>query len=189
MKPRPVFLKPALLLSLAFLVASYTCPVMVPKAHALYWEDEGDEDNNPNEVKRRPSHFDLFDWVGDLEHDAKKKGYQDMDNHDKGPDVNNDARTLVLVTSGVVGLGAGLFLGDEFSGSDADRTDNMFIFGALGLGAGVAVGALIMPADYHVDQQARTDFLKLRQAWLQDPVRMDVAKAFHPSQVSFQLQF
>jgi hypothetical protein len=189
MKMNPSFLKKALAIFLALQLTSFACPLFVPKAHALYWEDEGDDGNDPKEIKRRPSHFDMFDWVGDMEKDAKKKGYQDQDNHDKGPPVNNDDRTLELVTCGAVGLGAGLFLGYEFSGSAADQTDNMFIGGAVGLGLGVAVGALIMPHDYNVDQQTRTDFLKQRQAWLEDPVQLQVSKAFQPSQVSFQLQF
>jgi hypothetical protein len=112
-----------------------------------------------------------------------------MDNHDKGPGVNGDAQALVLVTSGIVGLGAGLFLAYEFSGPNDNVTANMFVGGAIGLGAGLGVGALIMPHDYNVNPIAQNDFLKARQAWLQDPVRMQVAQAFHPSQVNLTLKF
>jgi len=182
------FLKKTILLALAIQVVGLT-PLLAPRAHALYWEDDGDEGNNPNEVKQRPDHFGVFDWVDDLNKDSKKKSYQDMDNHDKGPEVNNGARALVLITSGVVGLGAGLFLSYEFSGPNDNVTSNMFIGGAIGLGAGIAVGALIMPRDYEVDQRAQNDFLKQRQAWLQDPINLQVRQAFHPSQVSFSLKF
>jgi hypothetical protein len=162
---------------------------MVPPAHALFWEDAQDDDNNPSETHNRPDHFSLFDWVGDIDQNAKKGHYKEMDNHDHGPSVNNGDRTLVVVTSAVVGLGTGLFLSYEFTENNSDLTSNMFVGGALGLCAGIAVGALIMPADYNVDQQARTDYLKERQAWLQDPQRMRIAQAFHPSPVSFSFNF
>ncbi|HJT24018.1 MAG TPA: hypothetical protein VJ873_05545 [bacterium] len=182
-------LKRAFALFLAINLAGFTCPLFIPKAHALYWEDEGDDDNNPSEVKQRPDHFSLFDWVGDLDKDAKKKNYQQMDNHDRGPDVNNGARAQVLIASGIVGLATGLFLANEFSGSNSNVSSNMFIGGAVGLGAGIGIGALIMPGDYNVDQVAQTDFLKQREAWLQDPVRLQVARAFTPPQVAFSVQF
>jgi hypothetical protein len=163
--------------------------MFIPKAHALYWEDEGDEDNNPNEVKRRPDHFSLFDWMGDLDKDAKKKEYQEMDNRDRGPAVNNEARSMVIISSGVVGLAAGIFMAYELTPTNTDLSSNMFIGGAVGLGVGFGVGALIMPGDYEVDQRAQTDFLKQRQAWLEDPLRLEIAKSFHPTQVSFSLKF
>jgi len=179
----------ALLFFLALQLAGFSCPLFIPKAHALYWEDEGDDDNNPSEVKHRPDHFSLFDWVGDLGKDAKKKEYQQMDNHDRGPDVNNGARTVELVASGVVGLGLGLFLSYELSGPNDNVSSNMFIGGAVGLGAGIGIGALIMPGDYNVDQVTQTDFLKQREAFLQDPVRLQVARAFTPTPVAFRFQF
>jgi hypothetical protein len=183
------FLKKAFFFGLALQLAGFSCPLFIPKAHALYWEDDGDEGNNPNEVKRRPDHFGLFDWVDDLDKDSKKKSYEDMDNHDKGPGVNNGARAEVLIASGIVGLGAGLFLSYEFSGPNDNVTSNMFIGGALGLGAGVAIGALIMPRDYEVDQRAQSDFLKQRQAWFQDPIKLQIAQAFHPSPVAVSFNF
>ncbi len=183
------FPKKLLWFILAFHLAGFACPLFIPRAHALYWEDDNDEDNNPNEVKQRPDHFSLFDWVGDLDKDSKKKNYQQMDERDHGPEVNGDARALELVTSGVVGLGLGLFLGYEFTGSNGPLSDNMFIGGALGLGAGLGIGALIMPGDYNVDQVAQTDFLKQREAWLQDPIQLQIARAMPPPPVAFQLKF
>lgn len=183
------FLTKALLCFLAFQVAGFTCPLFIPKAHALYWEDEGDDDNDPREVKQRPNHFDLFDWVGDLDKDAKKKGYQSQDNRDIGPSVNNGDRALVIIASGVVGLSLGLFLSYEFSPSNSNISSNMFIGGALGLGAGLGIGALIMPGDYNVDQRAQMDFLKQQQALMQDPLRLQLARAFHPTPVALRLQF
>lgn len=188
MRSKRSFLKKIFLILLALQLANLT-PVFAPKAHALFWEDEGDDDNNPNEVKRRPDHFNMFDWVDDLDRDSKKKTYEEMDNHDKGPGVNGGAQALVLITSGIVGLGAGLFLSYEFSGPNDNVTSNMFIGGALGLGAGLGIGALIIPHDYNVNPIAQNDYLKARQAWLQDPIQMQVASAFHPSQVSVRFQF
>src|ERR1039458_8408207 len=170
------FLLKILILTLAFQTAGLT-PLWAPQAHALYWEDDGDEGNNPNEVKRRPDHFGLFDWVDYLNKDSKKKSYQDMDNHDKGPRVNNGARSLILVTSGLVGLGGGLLLSYEFSGPNNNVTSNMFVGGALGLGGGIMVAALIMPHDYEVDQRTQSEFLLRHQAWLQDPVNLQVRQA------------
>lgn len=183
------FLQRTLVLFLALHLAGFACPLFIPKAHALYWEDEGDDDNNPNEVKHRPDHFSLFDWMGDLDKDAKKKQYQQMDDHDRGPDVNNGARSVELIASGIVGLAAGLGLAYAFSGPNDNVSSNMFIGGAVGLGVGIGVGALIMPGDYNVDQVTQTDFLKQREAWLQDPVRLQVARAFTPPQVAVRLQF
>jgi hypothetical protein len=179
----------AFLWFLTLQLAGFTCPLFVPKAHALYWEDSGDPNNDPSQTKRRPDHFSLFDWVGDLDRDSKKKHYADMDNHDKGPSVNNGARTLEVIASGLVGLGLGLLISNRLSGPNDDVSSNMFIGGALGLGLGVAVGALIMPQDYQVDQQARIDFLKQRQAWLQDPLRLEVQKAFLPADMNVTLKF
>ena len=182
------FLKRTLLLVLALQLAGLT-PCMAPKAQALFWEDQGDDSNDPKETKSRPDHFFLFDWVDDLNKDAKKNHYKDMDNHDKGQSVNNDARTLVIVGSGIVGLGMGLFLANRISNGSSSQTADMFIGGALGLGAGILVGALIMPADYDVDQRAQSDFLKQRQAWNQDPLRMQIAQAFHPAPMELTLSF
>ncbi|HVZ81497.1 MAG TPA: hypothetical protein VHE12_11980 [bacterium] len=189
MSLKSTFLKKTLAALLTLQLVNLT-PLFIPKAHALFWEDEGDENNNPNEVKHRPDHFNMFDWVDDLDRDSKKKTYEEMDNHDRGPGVNGDAQALVLITSGVVGLAGGLLLSYEFSGANDNVTSNMFIGGAIGLGAGLGIGALIMPHDYNVNPIALdNDGMKFRQAWLQDPVRLQVAQAFHPSQVSVQFQF
>ncbi len=65
----------------------------------------------------------------------------------------------------------------------------MFIGGALGLCAGIVAGTLIMPHDYEVDQRAQTEFLRSNQAWLQDPVRLQLAQSFRPTQTAFTLKF
>src|SRR5579872_4072906 len=141
-------LKRSILFLLVIQLAGLT-PLFAPKAHALFWEDDT-ESNDPKEIKTRPSHFLLFDWVDDANRDSKKNEYKNMDNQDKGPSVNNGARTLVIVASGIVGLGLGLFISNRLS-SSADVTSNMFIGGAIGLGVGILAGALIMPSDYNVD--------------------------------------
>lgn len=182
------FLKKALLWTLVFQLSGLAVPFFIPRAQALFWEDEADG-NDPKETKTRPEHFFLFDWIDDLNRDAKTSHYRDMDDHDKGPAVNGGARTLVVVASGIVGLGTGIFLGNRFAGADEDPTGGMFIGGALGLGAGIAIGALIMPGDYEFDRNAKIEFMKQRQAWLQDPLRLQLAQAFHPSQVDFSLKF
>lgn len=163
-------------------------PLFAPKAQALYWEDEFDG-NDPKETKTRPSHFFLFDWVDDINRDSKKSEYKEMDNRDKGPATNSGARTLLIVTSGVVGLVGGLFIANGLTENEADTTSNMFIGGAIGMGAGIAIGALIMPKDYEVDQVARIDFMKYRQALLQDPVKLDVQKAFRQPDLTISLKF
>jgi hypothetical protein len=180
------FLKRFILFLLVFQLAGLA-PFFVPKAHALFWEDDTDS-NDPKEIKTRPSHFLLFDWVDDLNKDSKRNEYKNMDNQDKGPSVNNGARTLVIVASGIVGLGLGLFVSNRMSDS-TNVTSNMFIGGAIGLGVGILAGALIMPADYNVDQRARMDYLKQRQAWLQDPVRLQVSQAFHPMDLGLTFKF
>jgi hypothetical protein len=185
MTSRFSFLKTtALFTAMIYLPGMVVLP-LVPKAHALYWEDDYGG-NDPKEVKSRPSGFFLFDWIDDLNKDAKQGHYREMDDHDKGSTVNGGAKTLVVVASGLVGLGTGLFISSRLQG---DQTSNMFIGGALGLGAGIAIGALIMPRDYEVDQRAKIDFMKQRQAWLQDPIRLQIAQSFHSPPVSFSLQF
>ena len=180
------FLKRSILFLLVFQLAGLA-PFFVPKAHALYWEDDTDS-NDPKEVKTRPSHFLLFDWVDDANKDSKKNEYKNMDNQDKGPSVNNGARSLVIIASGVVGLGLGLFISNRLSDS-SNVTSNMFIGGAIGLGVGILAGALIMPNDYNVDQRTQMEYLKQRQALLQDPLQLQISQAFHPSQMAFSLRF
>jgi hypothetical protein len=182
------FLKKAVLWALAFHLAGFTSPLFISKAHALFWEDESDS-NDPKETQKRPEHFFLFDWINGLNRDSKVGHYRDMDDHDKGPAVNGGAKTLVVVASGLVGLGTGIFLGNKFTGANEDPTAGMFVGGALGLCAGVAVGVLIMPRDYEFDRNAKIDYMKQRQAWLQDPVRRQIAQSFRPSQVTFSLKF
>jgi hypothetical protein len=183
------FIKTTALFTGVFYLTGMLVFPLVPKAHALYWEDDTDG-NDPNQVKTRPNHFSLFDWVGDAQKDAQKNDFRKIDNHDKGPGVNGGAKTGVLILSGIVGLGAGLVAAYEFTGSnDPNLTANMFIGGALGLCAGVAVGALIMPRSYEVDQRAQMDFMKQRQAWLQDPTRLQVQKAFHPTVAVVSFKF
>src|SRR5579859_4546815 len=104
--------------SAAFLYLSgMFCFPLIPKAYALYWEDDQDEGNNPNETKARPDHFGLFDWVDDLDKDSKKKHYQDMDNRDRGASVNNGDKAGVVILSGIVGAGIGVFIGNRVDGS------------------------------------------------------------------------
>jgi hypothetical protein len=181
--------KTAFFLVCALCFSGLFVPALVPQAHALFWEEDNGQ-NDPHEVKTRPDHFDLFDWVGDLNQDAKVKEYRQMDNHDRGPSVNNDARSLEIVSSGIVGLALGLVVADRFSSADDTQyTSNMFIGGALGLCAGIVIGSMIMPHDYEVDQRTQTEFLRSNQAWLQDPVRLQVAQAFRPTQTAFVLKF
>ena len=180
------FLKTTALFTAFFYLMGMSVFPLVPKAHALYWEDDTDS-NDPNEVKTRPNHFMLFDWVDDANKDSKKSEYRSMDNRDKGPAVNNGAKSLLVVASGLVGLGLGLFISNRLSDS-SNMTANMFIGGAVGLGAGILAGALIMPGDYEKNPRAQLD-LKFRQAFLDDPVRLQVAKAFHPAPLSASFSF
>jgi hypothetical protein len=54
---------------------------------------------------------------------------------------------------------------------------------------GILAGALIMPNDYNVDQRTQMEYLKQRQALLQDPLQLQISQAFHPSQMAFSLRF
>jgi hypothetical protein len=186
-KPSP--LKTTLFLICTLCFSGLFVPALVPQAQALFWEDDNGQ-NDPNEVKTRPDHFDLFDWIGDLNQDAKIKEYRQMDNHDRGPSVNNDARSLEIVSSGIVGLALGLVAADRFTPEGDDQyTANMFIGGAVGLCAGIVVGSMIMPHDYEVDQRTQTEYLRSNQAWLLDPARLQLAQAFHPTQTAFTVKF
>jgi len=177
----------ALLTCLLYLSGMVICP-LVPKAHALFWEDDYNG-NDPKEVKTRPSHFSLFDWVDDAQTDARKREYRNIDNHDKGPGVNGAARAGVVILSGVVGLGIGLFTAYSLTPANADLNGPLMVGGALGLCGGVAVGVLIMPRDYELDPQALNDFMKQRQAWLDEPIRLQIQSSFHPSLASVSFTF
>ncbi len=182
------FLKTTLLFLAVICFSGLTASPLITKAHALYWEDDS-ESNDPKEIKTRPDHFSLFDWVDDINKAGKKGHYQEMDNPDGGPGVNGGARTLEVITSGIVGLAAGLFIADRVTTDQAQMTTNLFIGGTVGLGVGIVTGALIMPRDYEVDQHARIEYLKERQAWLQDPIRLDIQKAFRPTDFAYTIKF
>jgi hypothetical protein len=172
---------------LLYLPGMVICP-LVPKAHALFWEDDS-PDNDPNEIKPRPDHFSLFDWIGDAQKDAKRRDYQKMDHPDKGPGVNGSARTGVIILTGVVGAGVGVLAAYEFGPLNTDLTASFIVDGAIGLCAGVAVGVLITPKDYDVDPTVRNDYFKERQAFAEDSIQQQVQKAFHPTVTAFSLKF
>jgi len=188
MTSKASFLKTTVLFTcLAYLSGMLIYP-LVPKANALFWEDDA-SDNDPNEIKQRPDHFSLFDWIGDAETDARKRDYRKLDNHDKGPGVNGSPRVGVLILSGVIGAGIGIFAAYEFTPLNTDLTAPMIIDGALGLCGGVIVGVLIMPKDYDVDPTVRNDYFKERQALAEEPIHLQVQKAFHPTVTAFSLKF
>jgi len=182
------FLKRSALITSLFYLSGMMIFPLVPQAHALYWEDDYGG-NDPNEVKNRPDHFSLFDWIGDAEKDAQKNDYRQLDNKDKGPGVNGAAKAQGIILSGIVGLGGGLALGAALTGPNDNLGSNLFIGGSIGLCVGVAVGALIMPRDYELDRRAQMDFLKQQQAFLQDPARVQVQQAFHPTVASLSFKF
>ena len=133
------FFKCVFCLTLLFQLSGMTLPGFVSKANALFWEDDS-ESNDPKERKRRPDHFSLFDWTNDVKRDAKKREYRQLENRDNGPSVNNDARTLEIVSSGVLGLTLGLVVASSVTTNSSDRTANLFIGGALGFGFGIGGG-------------------------------------------------
>jgi hypothetical protein len=180
-------LKRIFLLFLAMQLVGLT-PLLTAPAQALYWEDDYDG-NDPKDIKKRPDDFFLFRWIDDLGKDSKKNEYKEKDNRDKGPGVNDDARTILILASGLVGLGLGMIAAERFTSSGGDKGSAMFVGGSLGLVAGVGIGALIMPNNYEVDPYAASEFLKDRQARLDDATQKMLAGSFHPTQVALQLKF
>ncbi|HVM31928.1 MAG TPA: hypothetical protein VMU88_02245 [bacterium] len=159
-------------------------PGFTPKAQALWWEDDSSL-SDPKEKVNRPSGFFLSDWINGLDKESKEAQYRDLENRDHGPSVNNGQKTVIIVTSGLVGLGGGLIC--AYTLTDAS-TESMFIGGALGICAGIGVGALIMPADYEVQESRAPEPFRLasgdfsfQQAWAQDPSRVRTQKAFQPT--------
>jgi len=187
MTPKVNLFKRILPIFLALQLAGMT-PLLTTPAQALYWEDDVDG-NDPKDVKKRPDDFFLFKWIDDLTQDAKKNEYREKDNRDKGPGVNNDARTILILASGLVGLGLGMIVAERFTSTGGDKGSAMFVGGSLGLVAGVGIGALIMPNNYEVDPYAASEFLKDRQARLDDTTQKMLDASFHPTQVALQLQF
>jgi hypothetical protein len=179
-------------LSLLFQVAGFT-PGLVTKADALWWEDDSSL-SDPKERVNRPTGFFLSDWINGLDKESKKAQYQSLENHDHGPSVNNDQKAVVVIASGIVGLGAGLVC--AYTLTDAS-TESMFIGGAIGLCGGIGIGALIIPRDYEFqqaklmqpDRLALSHDFPFRQAWAQDASRMKTQKAFAPAYSVVFLKF
>jgi hypothetical protein len=179
MTPKTDLFKRVFLLFLALQLAGLT-PLFTTPAQALYWEDDYDG-NDPKDIKKRPDNFFLFQWIDDLGKDAKKNEYQEKD--------NDDARTVLVLASGLVGLGLGMILAERFTTSGGDKGSAMFVGGALGLVAGVGIGALIMPNNYEVDPYAASEFLKDRQARLDDATQKRLAESFHQPQIQLFMEF
>jgi hypothetical protein len=186
---RPLgFIKTVALMACFLYLGGMTVPAFVPKAQALFWEDDYGG-NDPKERVKRPGGFFLFNWISKLARKSEERQYSKIEGRDTGPSVNNRRRSTLVVTCGLVGLGTGLLIAHFGTKDDENRTSNMFIGGALGLGTGVLVAALIMPRDYQVDPAACTDFLKHRQAWLQDESSRTIRSAFHPAIPLVRAQF
>ena len=180
MKPRTSFIKTVAFLAAALYLAGMTVPSFVPKAQALFWEDDY-EGNTPKDRVKRPGGFFLFNWIGKLGRKSRERQYGKIEDRDTGAPVNNGRRTTLVLASGLVGLGAGLGIATIATKDDNALTSNLFIGGALGFGGGILIASALMPRDYQVDPVAQTDFLKYRQAWLQDDSVRTVRLAFHPS--------
>jgi hypothetical protein len=187
MRPRPSLLKTAALLAAVLYVAGMTVPVLVPRAHALYWEDDY-EGNHPKERRRRPGGFFLFNWIGGLVKKSNQRQYGKIEDRDTGAAVNKGRRATLVVTCGLVGLGSGLLIGKAATNNPNDETSNMFVGGALGFGAGVLIASALMPPDYQVDPVAQSE-RTFRQAWAQDPTHTLVRSAFRASVPFVQARF
>ncbi|HET9869192.1 MAG TPA: hypothetical protein VFR02_01665, partial [bacterium] len=142
----------------------------------------------------RPNGFFLSDWINGLDKESKEARYKDLENQDHGPSVNNGQKAVVIVASSLVGLGGGLVM--AYTLTDA-TTQDMFIGGALGLCAGIGIGALMMPNDYEVQQAglgkgmplAWENNVTFRQAFAQDPARLRTRAAFQPAYSVVSLKF
>src|ERR1700722_10225158 len=115
---------PRILLALALMAQLLGLfPGTTPKAQALWWEDDSSL-SDPKEKVNRPSGFFLSDWIDGLDKDSKESQYKDLENQDHGPSVNNGQKAVVIVTSGIVGLGAGLVTAYTLTNA---TTQDMFI--------------------------------------------------------------
>lgn len=143
----------------------FACPLFksVSPAFATYWEDSFEGNDPEEQVRPKEGGFFLFRWIGSLFGDPKKKEIRKLEERDRGSGVNSGRRTLLIVTSGLVGLGAGLLATEAVVG-DPDGADR-FVGGALGFALGVGFGALIMPKDYNVDPIARAQGPAFARDW------------------------
>ena len=185
---------PRILLALALMAQLLGLfPGSTPKAQALWWEDDSSL-SDPKEKVNRPTGFFLSDWINGLDKESKEAQYKDLENQDHGPSVNNGQKAVVIVASGIVGLGAGLATAYALTNA---TTQDMFIGGALGLCGGICVGALIMPRDYEVQETqgplptrvASFHDIRFQQAFAQDPARVKTQKAFQPTYSVVSLKF
>jgi hypothetical protein len=192
----PKFIRLTLCLSLLFQLSGLLAPGFISKANALWWEDDSPL-SDPKEKINRPSGFFLSDWINGLDKESKKAQYKDLENQDHGPSVNNGQKGIIIIASGLVGLGAGLVTAYALTNDPSQQTRNLFIGGAIGLCAGIGIGALIMPRDYEVQESQATlsnrwaslQDVRFRQAFAQDPVRMKTQKAFEPTYSVVSVKF
>jgi hypothetical protein len=188
MKFSPFSLKAAAFLILVLFTAQWFVPAFVPPARALYWEDDTDF-NAPKDRKTRPEGgFFLFKWIRSLKGQSSKRQAQGLEQNDKGPGVNGKKKAVVMITSGLVGLGVGVAIASSTTENRENRSRNNFIGASIGLVGGLAVGALIMPSDYQVDPTALGE-LKYRMALVDDPALRAMKNAFHASAVRATLTF
>lgn len=177
MKISTFSLKTGACLAALLFVAQMTIPSFVPKAHALYWEDNSEFNAPQDRVERPRGGFFLFNWIGSITHSAKKHRAAELENRDKGPGVNSGKKALLLVTSAVVGIGVGLLITSTTTDNPDHQARNNFLGATFGLCGGLAVGSFIMPSDYQVDS-ANLPNARFRDQFAKDPAMQPIRSAF-----------
>jgi hypothetical protein len=181
-------LKTGVCLAVLLFTAQMFIPAFVPSAHALYWEDDTDF-NAPQDRLERPSGgFFLFNWFRSIKKHDQRKRAKGLENRDKGPGVNGGKKALLMVTSGVVGVGVGLLISSVTTDNPDNRSRNNFMGAAFGLCGGLLVGSLITPSDYQVDSASLPN-QRFRTTFHSDPKLQPIRAAFHSTPVKVALQF
>ena len=181
-------LKAGICLALIFFTAQMFVPAFVTPARALYWEDDTDFNAPQDRLERPRGGFFLFKWIKSIKKAGIKHRAANLENHDKGPNVNGKKKAMILVTSGIVGLGIGLAISSTTTKNAAHRTRNNFLGAAFGLVGGMIIGSFIIPKDYQVDSSCLPD-AKYRLALASDPALQSVRDAFHDPALQIVLNF
>jgi len=181
-------LKTGVCLAVLLFAAQTFVPVFVTPAHALYWEDDTDFNAPQDRVERPRGGFFLFNWFRSIKSHGQKNKAKALENRDKGPGVNGKKKTLLLVTSGLVGTGIGLLISSTTTNDPNHRGRNNFLGATFGLCGGLAIGSFIIPGDYQVDSASLPNN-RFRLAFATDPTLQPVVDAFHATPVHVALKF
>lgn len=181
-------LKTGVCLLVILFTAQMFVPAFVTPAQAMYWEDDTDFNAPQDRVQRPNGGFFLFNWFRKSQQSGQKRRAKELENRDKGPSVNGKKKALLLVTSGLVGMGIGLLISSATTNNEDHRGRNNFMGAVFGFCGGLAVGSFIIPDDYQVDSASLPNN-RFRVAFASDPKLQPIRGSFCKAPLHVALNF